>query len=135
MSIASHFFVATPAEAERNDGYEVGAPERRAVFYRVMDVNLEPLYAILVAAECPEFQPVAMSDDYTTLTFQFPPDFVVALAKLDDGQASNVIEKWQADESVPYDNESDLRDLLLALTRLARLGIDQQLNLYLWNCL
>ena len=134
MSIASHFFVATPAEAERNDGFEGGDDECRAVFCRVMDLNLKPLYAILTGAKCPKFSPVAMNDDYTQITFQFPEEFVSILAELNSDDASDTIHKWQSDENVPYDNESDLRDLLSALARLARRGMEKRLNLYLWNC-
>jgi hypothetical protein len=134
MAIASHFFIGSPVEAERNDGLEGGDAARRAVFYRVTDLNLKPLYQILTGNECPSFVPAVMSDDYTQITLKFPSEFVVALAKVEAAEIPPAIARWRADESTPYDNDQDLLDLLTALNRLARSASAASLDLYLWVC-
>ena len=134
MTVASHFFIATPEDAARNDGLEGGSEEYRSVFYRVMDIGIKPLYGIIAGAECPSFEPAAMSEDFTEVTFVFPPDVVTQLAELQEDQFDSVIVKWRDDDDVPYDNDGDLRDLLAALVRLARKAKNTGLNMYLWNC-
>lgn len=135
MSIASYFFVGDEEEAARNDGLADGPPERRAEFYRVMDVNLIPVYASLRADKCPSFKPAALSDDYQQVTLTIPPAFVESLAALREPQLPEIISQWQQSESVPYDNEADLHDLLTAMVRLARVARDNKQNMYLWNCI
>jgi hypothetical protein len=134
MAISSHFFIGTPAEAERNDGLEGGEAERRAVFYRVTDLNLQPLHKILTGNSCPKFVPAVMSDDFTQITFKFPSEFAAALANVVAADIPLAVARWRADESTPYDNEQDLLDLLTALSRLARSASASNLDLYLWVC-
>jgi len=135
MSIASHFFVATPEDAARNDGLEGGSDEHRAIFYRVMDTGIKPLYQIIAGEECPKFEPAAMNDDFTEITFTFPAEVVSRFAAFDDSRFDSVIDEWRVTDDVPYDNDGDLRDLLKALVQLARKATDDGLNMYLWNCL
>jgi len=61
MSIASHFFIATPEEAARNDGLENASEDQLAVFYKVLFTGIEPIYKILANADCPEFELVLQS--------------------------------------------------------------------------
>lgn len=135
MSIASHFFVGSPDEAARNDGLEGGSDDRRAVFYRVTETGLEPLYQIIAGKQCPSFEPAAMSEGYDLITFAFPTEFTDSLAALDAAGVDDAIAKWAADPECPYDNDGDLRDLLSALVRLAGVAKSGQGDLYLWNCL
>ena len=135
MSIASHFFVASPDEAARNDGLDGGPDARRAVFYRLMDTGLKPLYRIIAGKQCPSFEPAAMSDEYDVITFSFPKDFTDSLAAFDAAGIDGAIAEWASDPDCPYDNDGDLRDLLTALVRLAGVAKSGQGDLYLWNCL
>ncbi len=135
MSIASYFFIATSEEAARNDGFEGGPEDQRAVFYRVMDIGIKPLYEIITGSTCPKFDPVVMNDDFTQITFAFPSEFVSQLAAFDDSRFDSVIFEWLASEESPYDSEDDLRGLLSALVRLASRAKSSQRNMYLWNSL
>lgn len=135
MSLASHFFIATGEDAERNDGLEGGSAEHLAVFYRVMHTGLAPIFQIITGTECPQFESVAMSEDYSQITFAFPPSFVSALIELEESQIASIVEKWRIDEEAPYNNDKDLRDLLVALIRLARSATESNRNMYLWNSL
>ena len=135
MSIASHLFVGSPEEASRNDGLEGGPDERRAVFYRVMDTGLAPLFRIIVGQQCPSFEPKAMSDDFDVITFAFPVAFTNALAGFDNATFDDTVSKWISDPECPYGNTNDLRELLTALVRLAVTAKSDQYDLYLWNCI
>lgn len=135
MSVASYLFVATADDAQRNDGLVDGPDEYRAEFYRVMDINLRPLYRILTGKECPQFEPAVMNEDCSLITFRFPAELTAALATLTEGRRETIVSMWQDDESVPYDNDADLFDLVAALERLAKKAHSTGLSLYLWNCL
>lgn len=135
MSMASYFFVGTPDEAVRNDGLADGPPERRAEFYRVTDSDLESLYSVMSGQECPELTPAAMSEDFDQITFEVPEEFVDRLALLKSSEIDEVISEWKEADSVPYDNDSDLNDLLKALVRLATVAQQAKLNLYVWICI
>ena len=135
MSIASYFFVGSPEEAARNDGLEGGSDDRRAIFYRVMDTGLKPLFRIIAGEQCPSFEPAAMSEGFDVITFTFPPTFTDALAVFDSSKFDATISAWASDAEAPYANDGDLRDLLTALVRLAAVAKSGQGDLYLWNCL
>ena len=135
MSIASHFFVGSLEEAIRNDGLEGGSEDRRAVFYRVMDTGLKPLYRIIAGKQCPSFEPVAMSEGYDVITFSFPAEFTHSLAAFDLANVDDAVSQWVTDPECPYDNGDDLRDMLATLVRLAGAAKFGHGDLYLWNSL
>ncbi len=135
MSMASYFFVGSTDEAKRNDGLEEGPADRRAEFYRVHDIALEPLHVQLTGQACPSFEPAVMSEDYDQITFIFPKSLVKALADVEAHYMTAVIEAWKESSEVPYDNDQDLQDLLAALCRLSKLALEREEDLYLWNCL
>lgn len=129
MSIASYIFTGTRKLAENGEGQP--DTESQMLFYGVMFTSIEPLFGILNDGEKISLNEISKNDEYTSMTFGFPIEFVVSLSNVDITGKEHVIKAWMKDEDCPYDNESDISDLFLALVKLSKHAIDNDEQLFL----
>lgn len=132
MSILSHFFVAEPEVALRNDGGAGQVPELRAEWRRVFAEHLKPLSELLIGTS-EGFDTVAKADDYSSFTTRLPDALVRSLADIPDPTAASTVQQWAQSEDVWDANETELAALLQDLRRLAVAAARDGRGLFLWN--
>ena len=85
---------------------------------------------------------VAAMDDFSILLGEddgerviqgFPDEMTKALEKLSPEQIRDVSVKWAATEELACPPD-DIRPVVEALTRLARVAVGSNRKLYVWNC-
>ncbi len=128
MSIESYFFVGDLEQASGSEGRpEV---ENQSLFYRVMNTSVESLYSILEDGKTTSLDDVWTNEEYTSMTFAFPTEFVNSLCELEPSKTNDIVQKWLSDEDCPYDNTGDLTELLNSLVKLANVASNSPSGLY-----
>ncbi len=129
MSITSYIYISDKSETVPTEGTPDIPKENIRTFYRVMDTGLESL-ATVISNEKENLEMVGANEEYTNVLYKFPETFTNKLAKINQSDIADFITKWLKSEDCPYDNENDLKDLIIALNKFSSWAIEKSFNLY-----
>lgn len=147
MGILSHFFIATPEQAERyarwveekDEGAEIQAMLQPREWKRFTGLEFGTLWAILEGETWDIkkhlLEHVQHDEQGEWWLERFPPRLAELLRILDEGQRSVVLEKWAGTDELrcdPVELEPVLSDLQDLASRLQPNG---NRSLYLWGSL
>jgi hypothetical protein len=140
MGILADFYVADESAAVRYDG--IDKPERsafdRAEYKNVTPLELSTLCAILKETEwtvelLDQFPCLLVSDGSERLIHKLPSSMLAHLTRLAPEALDDVSGRWAATQELRWP-QAAARQVICDLIRLARIAIETDRDVYLWNC-
>lgn len=139
MGIVADLYIADDENAAQYDKHSNRFAVDRAEWRYVTPLELSTLWALVHGRRwdvsmVDEFTCILQTDDGERLIHKIPSAMLTDLTALASGSLDTLAARWAETEELRHWSQSDTRELIQDLVKLARRATEIGRNLYLWNC-